>query len=111
MEQAAEEAAYFISEERSRSRPAAATAASTPGPSSSDPAGINTFALTNEDVAALRNSFPILKDFSDNFIRSTPRGDLMKLQSTSFKMNERTSLNQVLIISEISKKFVFSFIY
>ena len=87
MEQVAEEAANFISEERARSRPTAATA-STPSQSSTDPAGVNTFALTNEDVAALRNSFPILKDFSDNFIRSTPRGDLMKLQSTSFKMKE-----------------------
>ena len=87
VEQAAEDAAHFISEERARSRPVPATAAAT-SQSYSDPAGINTFALTAEDVAALRKSFPILKDFSDNFIRGTPRGDLMKLQSTSFKMKE-----------------------
>ena len=45
-------------------------------------------ALSDHDVAALKEGFPFLAEFSDDFIRHTPRGDLMKIQSTAYKMKE-----------------------
>ena len=55
-----------------------------------DPVGImqSSNALSNADIQCLKDSFPILADFSDDFIRNTPRGDLMKIQSTAYKLKE-----------------------
>jgi hypothetical protein len=36
----------------------------------------------------LRRKHPFLADFSDQFIRNTPIGDLMKIQSTALKAGE-----------------------
>jgi len=44
--------------------------------------------LSDADIASLKERFPILADFSDGFIRTTPRGDLMKIQSTACKLKE-----------------------
>ena len=59
------------------------TVSSAGPPSASSPP-----ALSSTDIAALKESFPLLAEFSDDFIRSTPRGDLMKLQSTAYKLKE-----------------------
>ena len=59
------------------------TVSSAGPPSASSPP-----ALSSADIAALKESFPLLAEFSDDFIRSTPRGDLMKLQSTAYKLKE-----------------------
>jgi hypothetical protein len=45
-------------------------------------------ALAADDIEVLRRKHPFLADFSDNFIRSTPIGDLMKIQSTALKVGE-----------------------
>lgn len=45
-------------------------------------------AMNASDVAALRAKHVFLADFSDNFIRSTAIGDLMKIEMTSLKIKE-----------------------
>ena len=44
--------------------------------------------LSDADIQCLKDSFPVLAEFSDDFLRSTPRGDLMKIQSTAHKLKE-----------------------
>jgi hypothetical protein len=44
--------------------------------------------LADEDISVLRRKHPFLAEFSDNFIRNTPIGDLMKIQSTAMKAGE-----------------------
>jgi hypothetical protein len=44
--------------------------------------------LADEDILVLRRKHPFLAEFSDQFIRSTPIGDLMKIQSTALKAGE-----------------------
>jgi hypothetical protein len=44
--------------------------------------------LADEDIGVLRRKHPFLAEFSDNFIRNTPIGDLMKIQSTAMKAGE-----------------------
>jgi len=77
LQDAAFDAEILIEEEVDRTR---AT-----GP---DPAGKQSNGLTDEDVAILRENFPILNGFSVEFIKSTPRGDLIKMQATVCKMKE-----------------------
>ena len=82
LEETVEEAEDHLQEEASRSRrPARAF-------DDLDMAHLRTSALFDQDVAALKEGFPFLADFSDDFIRHTPRGDLMKIQSTAHKMRE-----------------------
>ena len=76
-----EDAEQIIFEEAVRCRQP--TVSSAGPPSASSPP-----ALSYADIAALKESFPLLAEFSDDFIRSTPRGDLMKLQSTAYKLKE-----------------------
>jgi hypothetical protein len=45
-------------------------------------------ALSDDDIGVLRRKHPFLADFSDHFIRNTPVGDLMKIQSTAMKAGE-----------------------
>ena len=49
-------------------------------------------AMTSADIASLKETYPVLAEFSDIFIRSSTRSELMKMQSTAYKLkeNERT---------------------
>jgi hypothetical protein len=49
---------------------------------------LRTSALSDEDIGVLRRKHPFLAEFSDHFIRNTPVGDLMKIQSTAMKAGE-----------------------
>ena len=69
----------LLDEEAIRSKPQAAT--------SKDPSG-SKGSITDGDIANLRLKHSFLDGFSDYFIRNTPVGDLMKIQSTSLKMRE-----------------------
>jgi hypothetical protein len=44
--------------------------------------------MTDEDVFHLRKKHAFLADFSDNFIKNTPIGDLLKIECTAMKMKE-----------------------
>jgi len=44
--------------------------------------------LEEGDIKALRDKFPFLKDFSDNFIRSTKYSELLKTETTAIKISE-----------------------
>jgi hypothetical protein len=44
--------------------------------------------LSEDDISVLKRKHPFLAEFSDNFIRCTPIGDLMKIQSTAMKAGE-----------------------
>ena len=98
---AAAEAEVLIVEEEDRTR--------TEGP---DPVGKLSNGLTDEDVATLKENFPILAGFSDEFIKTTPRGDLVKMQATVCKMKEherskdaddRLAVNKSALSSKFSK--------
>ena len=77
-----EEAEDQLQEEASRSRRPTRTCEDL------RPASLRASVLSDQDVAALKEGFPFLADFSDDFIRHTPRGDMMKIQSTAHKMRE-----------------------
>ena len=77
-----EEAAHveaLLAEEVDRSR----TAASCP-----DPGSRRGNLMSDEDIASLKRRHLFLEDFSDDFIRSTPVGDLMKIETTAIKLKE-----------------------
>jgi hypothetical protein len=74
------DARALMEEEATRSRRA--------GPSREPAQVIRGTALASDDIEVLRRKHPFLADFSDNFIRSTPIGDLMKIQSTALKAGE-----------------------
>jgi hypothetical protein len=44
--------------------------------------------VSDDDIKVLRSKHPFLADFSDAFLRNTPVGDLMKIQSTALKAGE-----------------------
>jgi hypothetical protein len=44
--------------------------------------------LEEGDITALRSKFDFLKDFSDSFIRNTPAGELVKIETASIKIND-----------------------
>jgi hypothetical protein len=44
--------------------------------------------MTDADIKVLRSKHMFLSEFSDNFIRMTPIGDLMKIESTALKARE-----------------------
>jgi hypothetical protein len=44
--------------------------------------------MTSEDIANLKKKHAFLDDFSESFIRNTPIGDLMRIESTALKMRE-----------------------
>ncbi len=46
------------------------------------------FTMTDDDIKLLKAKHTFLNDFSDNFIRLTPIGDLMKIESTAMKARE-----------------------
>ena len=56
-------------------------------PSCRDPA-LQAARITDEDIASLRRRHKFLEDFSDTFIRNTPVGDLMKIETTAIKMKD-----------------------
>jgi hypothetical protein len=75
-------ASRLIEEEAARSRqplPIAGTAAA----GRSGPGGI-----TDADIMVLKRKHAFLADFSDSFIRNTPIGDLMRIESTAMKAKE-----------------------
>jgi hypothetical protein len=45
-------------------------------------------APSEDDIAVLKRKHPFLTEFLDNFIKNTPIGDLMKIQSTAMKAGE-----------------------
>ena len=56
-------------------------------PSFRDPATTQSL-ISEADIASLRRRHTFLEEFSDSFIRSTPIGDLMKIETTSLKIKE-----------------------
>jgi hypothetical protein len=60
------------------------TAAETPGPSQQGHMGF----MLDSDIRVLRSKHLFLSEFSNNFIRMTPIGDLMKIESTALKARE-----------------------
>ena len=78
VEDVTKEAEDMLEEEAARQQPSSNMSGPAEGSSS----------LTENEIASLKEIFPILAEFSDNFIKSTPRGDLIKIQSTAFKMKE-----------------------
>jgi hypothetical protein len=53
-----------------------------------DPSGRLAGGITEADIKMLKQKHSFLADFSDSFIRSTPIGDLMKIESTAMKAKE-----------------------
>jgi hypothetical protein len=64
-----------LEEEASRSRPAVSYVA-------------RSRCISNEDISSLRRKHAFLAEFSDDFIRGTPIGNLMKIESTAMKLKE-----------------------
>ena len=92
-------AAGLIEEDSSRNRTV-----------SRDPAS-QTQRMTDEDIASLRKRHKFLEDFSDTFIRNTPVGDLMKIETTAIKLkdweknkdaDDRLSINKSALSSTFS---------
>jgi hypothetical protein len=44
--------------------------------------------MTSEDISNLKKKHAFLEDFSESFIRNTPIGDLMRIESTALKIRE-----------------------
>ena len=44
--------------------------------------------MTDEDIASLRKRHKFLEDFSDTFIKNTPVGDLMRIETTAMKIKD-----------------------
>jgi hypothetical protein len=83
LEEDLRQARELLEEEATRSRGAGAFGASVEArPRASGPM------LADDDIQVLRRKHPFLSEFSDNFIRFTPIGDLMKIQSTAMKAGE-----------------------
>ena len=81
MEELAEETAHaeeLLVEEATRSRSA---------PTCPDP-GARGRIMADSDISSLRRRHAFLEDFSDEFIRSTTVGDLMKIETTAVKIKE-----------------------
>jgi hypothetical protein len=66
--------------------------------------------MTDADIKILRSKHLFLSEFSDNFIRMTPVGDLMKIESTALKAREverakdaddRLALNKTALASTV----------
>jgi hypothetical protein len=77
----ASRAADLIAEEATRTRQP---------PNTSDitsPAGLGA-TITDADIQVLKRKHAFLADFSDFFIRSTPIGDLMRIESPAMKACE-----------------------
>jgi hypothetical protein len=73
-------AAEFLRDEASHSRQ--------PQMQFVDPSGRQSGGITEADIKMLKQKHSFLADFSDSFIRSTPIGDLMKIESTAMKAKE-----------------------
>ena len=69
----------LLAEEASRTRMAQA---------STREATSSSFTMSMDDIASLRKRHAFLADFSDNFIRNTAIGDLMKIETTAIKLKE-----------------------
>ncbi len=55
---------------------------------SSDPASLPGSAITNANLAALRAEFPILKEFSDGFIRANKPDCIVRMEAANMKLKE-----------------------
>jgi hypothetical protein len=53
-----------------------------------DPGSKRVLYMSDQDMLAMRAKFPFLREFSDNFIRSTPPESLLKMEATTIKMRE-----------------------
>jgi hypothetical protein len=75
------QASILIDDETSRSRQVV---------NCQDPAqpSVSISRVSDEDIRVLKSKHAFLADFSDSFIRSTPIGDLMKIESTALKARE-----------------------
>jgi hypothetical protein len=79
-------ASVLMDEESLRSRPAAGGQQVAPGPVASPCFGSSV--MSDSDIRHLREKHLFLAGFSDNFIRMTPVGDLMRIESTALKARE-----------------------
>ena len=105
MEELAEETAHaeeLLVEEATRSRSA---------PTCPDP-GARGRIMADSDISSLRRRHAFLEDFSDEFIRSTTVGDLMKIETTAVKIKEierskdasdRLAINKTALASTFTK--------
>jgi len=73
----AAEAEILIEEEAERTRPVSEQAKQ-----------LGTGGRSAEDIASLKETYPVLADFTDEFIRSSTMSELMKMQSTAYKLRE-----------------------
>ena len=78
LEEVTAHAEELIVEEAARSRSP---------PSCPDP-GTRGRVMADSDISSLRKRHAFLEDFSDEFIRSTTVGDLMKIETTAVKLKE-----------------------
>jgi hypothetical protein len=69
------QASALLDEEASRARPSVSFVA-------------RSRVISDEDICSLRRKHAFLADFSDEFIRGTSIGDLMKIESTAMKLKE-----------------------
>jgi hypothetical protein len=60
-----------------------------------DPGSTSVQMMTDEDVRVLREKHSFLRDFLDQFIRTTQIGDLMRIQSTALKAKELEKSREV----------------
>jgi hypothetical protein len=79
-------ATALMEEEALRSRPAAGGQQFSSGPVAGT--SFNTGVMSDSDIQLLREKHLFLAGFSDNFIRMTPVGDLMRIESTALKARE-----------------------
>jgi hypothetical protein len=60
-----------------------------------DPGSKRVLYMSDQDMLAMRAKFPFLREFSDNFIRSTPPESLLKMEATTIKMQESERYSRV----------------
>jgi hypothetical protein len=82
------EAEAFIQDETPARPSHSRTAYDTPGENSYNFGRSNSVIRDDNDVQSLRKKFNFLKDFSDNFVRTTPLEVLLKTETTSIKLKE-----------------------
>ena len=79
LQEEADHANILLAEEAARSRAHA---------DCPDPGARSRDRMSDSDIASLRRRHTFLEEFSDEFIRRTPVGDLMKIETTAIKLKE-----------------------
>ena len=53
-----------------------------------DPAGSNFGRISPEDLRVMKEKFPMLNDFSEDFLRSRTLDELLRIESTSLRIKD-----------------------